>query len=185
METRKQKKSPVITPPRWKLFVAMTMLCFLFFESWSDSVVNPKSLSSLITTLVEMLLIISTVITSGIHYKFTNDRLVVCFLWIPIRHIRWQRISHALFAHAWADPKTRYQRIGNPGAVTGQIIYVSIDNCPRWYPILTMRGVHNLVHPFRAFTIWLPYDRKDYFIDAFKQHYPDLEMQPLDAWTRF
>jgi hypothetical protein len=185
LEIRKTVRASIITPPRWKLLISMAMLSLLLARSWVDTIMNPKSLESLAVAIIEVLLIVSTMIASGIHYKFTEDFLVVCFLWMPLRCVRWHRITHALFAHAWADPKTRYHRITNPGAVTGQIIYVTINGCPRWHPILTTRWWHSLLHPFRSFTIWLPYDRKEYFIEAFKKHYPDLEMQPLDDWKKF
>lgn len=185
MEIHKLSKSPAITPPRWQLLTVTVIICMLLVGHWVNTVVNPKSLMSLISVIIEAILVIGSMMASCIHYIFTEDGLAVCFLWIPLRRIRWRRITHALYAHAWADPKTRLERITNPGAVTGQIIYVTIDGCPRWHPILTMRWVHSMLHPFRAFTIWLPYSRKNYFIDAFKKHYPDLEMQPLDEWKRF
>ena len=185
MEIRKPARPSVITPPRWKPFAVAAILCLLFFDFWKRTAANPQSVGSVIEAVIEVLLIVGTLIGSGVHYRFTEDYMVVCFLWVPLRRIRWQRVTHALFAHAWADPQTKYQRITSPGVVTGQIIYVTIDRCLRWYPVLTTRWLHNLIHPFRAFTIWLPYNRKAFFVDAFQKHYPDLEMQPLDAWERF
>lgn len=176
---------PVITPPRWKIFAVMAAICLLCLRFWIDNIVYQGISWEWIATLITALFVVSKMITSGIHYKFTEDHLTVCFLWIPLRRIRWQRITNALFAHAWSDPKTKYQHIMNPGAVTGQIIYVTIDHCPEWYPVLSMRWTHNSIHPFRAFTVWLPYKQNEYYINAFKKHYPNLEMQPLDEWKYF
>ena len=181
----KRKLFHIVTPPRWKLLTGMALLFLLLAGSWIDAFMDPPNRMVFVIDIVEALFISGVMIASGIHYKFTEDSLVKCFLWIPLRRIRWNRITHALFAHAWADPKTRYQRITNPGAVTGQIIYVTIDGCPRWYPLLTQRWVHHLHHPFRSFTLWLPYSRKNFFVEAFQEHYPELEFQPLDDWKNF
>ena len=175
----KCKQPSVITPPRWKLLMLTSLFCVAFIYPWEGLEVSLKDLHSLGIVLIRAILI-AYLFISCIHYRFTEKYLVVCFLYIPLRRICWQRITHAQFVHAWRDPKTRYQLFINPRNVTGQIIYVTIDRCPRWYPRTTARGAHNILHPFRAFTIWLPYSRKRYFIDSFKQHHPELEIQPLD-----
>lgn len=184
MEIHDPKQAAVVVPPRWKLLVPMIAYCFLFRDLWKGISISIDDPATLFFPIYQSLIVMG-VFVFGVHYKFTEKYLVVCFLWIPLRRIRWGRINHALFVHAWRDPKTRYQRINGPGPSVGQIIYVTIDYCGQWEPLYTSRWKHNVTHMFHACTIWLPYDRKAFFIEAFKKHYADLEMQPLDEWKKY
>lgn len=193
MEIRKTRKYPVIVPPRWiKLLIALAYcIWWLWFWigqagwSWLWTDALREDFMYFIIFLAGLYLVVYSVLRFGVHYRFTEKYLLVCFIGIPVRWVKWSRITWAQYVHAWRDPKTKFQRFSSPGPVTGNIIYVTIDHCAPWHARYTPRWRHNLSHPFRAFTIWLPYDRKTYFIDAFKAHYPDLEIQPADAWKKF
>lgn len=174
METCNNNLPPVVTPPRWK-----GLIFWAFLSVVSGQMVNWEAFDiSTVICLPFLLISLTGTFASGIHYKFTQVGLLVCFLWIPLRRVGWDRITHALFAHKWEDAKPRYSRIANPGPVTGQIIYVTIDNCPRWNPNIS-RMRHNISNPFRAFTIWLPYQQKHYLIEMFAKYYPALERQKI------
>ena len=183
----------VTIPPRWIKLAIVLFICggwlWLWIGlpgwSWPWTGATDQDWESLVLFLGGTLLLFFYILCFGIHYRITEKYLWVCFACLPIRRIKWNRISGAQYVHAWRDPKMRYQRFSNPGPVTGSIIYVTIDRCTPWIIQYTPRWRHNVAHPFRAFTIWLPYDRKEYFIEAFKKHYPDLEMQPLDDWKKF
>ena len=173
MEICKFNQPSVVTPPRWKMLIFWVILSVVVAQLVGGGIHDTDDLISLVMLAV----CAAGVFVSGVHYKFAQAGFIVCFLWIPLRRIGWQRVTHALFAHAWKDTKPRYSRIANPGPVTGQILYVTIDHCPKWDP-KAMRQNHNLSHPFRAFTIWLPYQQKHYFVETFKKYYPALETQP-------
>ena len=119
-----------------------------------------------------------------VHYTFTEEFLVTNFLGIPFRGMRWENIGHAMYVHAWKDVLPKYSvvaggivpKIGND---YGQMIYVTLKGCPRLVPFYHIRLLHSMIHPFRTACIWLPESAKYHYIDAFRQFYPELEMQPV------
>lgn len=185
MDLRNAGCEIIVVPPRWKKLVFALLYAIMFVYLWNDFFVDFRHPSNLFC-LAGLLLSLYYVIAFGSHCMFTKKYLIICFLGLPVRAIAWSKINRALYVHIWIDPKNRIQRFSNPGpTVTGNIIYVTLKGCPKWHPRYTIRWRHNAAHPFRAFTIWLPYDRKAYFLDAFQKHYPDLERQPLEDWKKF
>lgn len=124
---------------------------------------------------------------SCVHYTFTKEYLISNFLGIPFRKIRWNNIGHAVYVHAWKDIVPRYSMVfggivPNLSNTYGQIIYVTLKGRARFIPSCHIRFFHNIIHPFHTACIWLPDASRYKYIDAFKECYPELELQPLDAW---
>ena len=109
-----------------------------------------------------------------VHYRICPQGLVVLILGLPVRTIAWSAIAHAEYIHTWLRPRNRLQ----DEVAHGQIIYITLSGCPVYYPALDMRWWHNLRHPFRAATIWLPAGNILLYTEAFRTYFPDFKVQP-------
>lgn len=171
------------------LFLSLALLCFLGKLFLQVVHIKPISLLHIVLGIYSLLSIISFM-RACVNYSFTNECLVARFLGIPFRFIPWENIGRAQYLHAWRDILPKYSVV--LGSVMpslsgsyGQMIYVTLKRCPAYVPEYHVRLIHNIIHPFRTACIWLPYKSKDFFIDSFKKCYPNLEIQPIDAWKRF
>lgn len=126
----------------------------------------------------------------SVSYSFTERYLIGKILGIPFRFIRWDSIQYANYYHVWKDVIPTYSVFIRGMAAKchtnyGNIIYVTMYGCPRYSPKYMVRLWHNLFHPLKTACIWLPYATRQKYIDAFRKHYPDIEIQALDEWIKF
>lgn len=137
--------------------------------------------------IIILILLLFAILRLGVSYSICDRYLETRFMGIPFRRFNWCQIESAMYIHAWKDIVPNYSifwggfipRIKDSH---GQIIYVTLRGCPKYVPERNLRLIHNLLHPFRTACIWLPEATKNQYLEAFKKHYPDLEMQPIDAW---
>ena len=185
MEFRNPYHSTIMIPPRWTKLAFSLLFCICLCSVWESCFVSYADPVNLLL-FAGLLVNVYYILAFGTHCMFAQKHLIVCFLGLPVRKIPWDRIQKALYVHAWRDPQPRYRHVpGQRLIVYGQIIYVTLDRCPQWFPRYTARWRHNIAHPIRALTIWLPYERKAYFTEEFQKRYPALEFQPLDDWKKF
>ena len=168
------------TPPRWRTFGLSTtyfLTCLITFVMIEDKI----STLGYVFIILFFIVLLFRSFCSGVNYTISDKSLTVNWLDIPLRNIPWNRIGHAIYLHAWIDPKSYFKR-HEYGPTYGQIIYISLHGCPRLHHKSQTRFWHNLLHPFHTACIWLPRDNKYEYIDLFKNYYPNLEIQPLDDW---
>lgn len=185
-----QQNRKMSVPPRWRLImntaVILGIFCFILFKSLA---LEPFPAFDVCVSVC-IAILISAFLRSGVHYAFQNDCLEVRFLGIPFWRIPWDKIGTAAYLHAWKDISIKHSAAmggvsATMGNTYGQIIYVTLKGCPKYHPRNEIRLFHNLLHPFRTACIWLPYATKHQYIEAFREYYPKLEMQPLDDWKKF
>lgn len=165
------------TPLRWKELwsaLALFLIIVLFFGVQASTNLDITA----ITILVAKFGI--DVLVMGIHYTMTSERLIVKWLNIPLRTIRWENISHAAYLHAWRDMMS-FGKWNMTGMAYGHIIYVTLKGCKSCYSPDRNRWWHKVSHPFHTVCIWLPRDTKYLYVDFFAECYPTLEIQPIDA----
>ena len=184
------KRRMLVVPLRWKLLSVLA--CFLAILLYISFKIADANRFTILHFMVYSYLAVavSAFLRVGVNYAFCNEYLEARLFGIPFWRIRWDRIRKATYLHAWKDIVPKYSAaMGGVVATIGnsyeQMIYVTLRGCPRYHPQYEIRLVHNLLHPFRTACIWLPYATKYQYIEAFKEHYPDLEMQPLDDWKKF
>ena len=177
----------IVTPIRWKNLAIVVLFLILFSYVLSGGK-NPKQFTGLhLYIYLNLAVLWISFLRIGVHYAFCTEHLEMRWFGIPIRKIRWNRVGKATYLHAWKDIILKHSTAaGGVIAVNGynyeQIIYVTLRGCPPYLPKHEIRLFHNLLHPFRTACIWLPYATKYQYIEAFRQCYPDLIMQPLDDW---
>lgn len=169
------------------LFMSL-FLCVTVKVFWGIIFIRPVSVLHFVIGAALVILCVGW-LRSCVHYTFTNEFLVSNFLGVPFRKIRWEKIGHAMYVHAWKDIVPKYSAVFGGvmpvmGNSYGQMIYVTLKGCPRFIPSYHIRLLHSIIHPLHTACIWLPDSAKYHYIDIFRQVYPDLEMQPIDAWKR-
>lgn len=176
-------KRKLTTQIRWGKFgcdAAVFLLLLICYAEMDIAQDNPGR----IVLLVILIGFFVSAMIPGIHYTITYEGIIVKWLNIPLRKIRWAQVEHAEYLHLWYDLRRFYTDLGK-GPKTGQLIYVTLKGCPRYFPMSQHRAVHNRLHPFRAMTIWLARDTKHIYIDFFKECYPNLKMQPVDNEKKY
>lgn len=174
-------KRILITPPRWRQLSgwgALLFLCFVLYTGIDAAPDNPGRIPLII--FLGYLLIMA--IVPGVHYAITKEGIIVMWINIPLRRIRWAQVGHAEYLHLWKGTRRFYTDLGR-GHRTGQMIYVTLKGCPQYLPKYQYREVHNWLHPFRAMSIWLPRETKYEYIDLFMEYYGELSIQPIDDWN--
>ena len=105
-----------------------------------------------------------------VHYSLSEKGITVRLLWIPIRRIKWDKLSHAEYIFKWATGSSY-------GNVRGQGIYVTLRGCPMFSPELDNPGLFTLKHPLGSFLIRFTPKHQKQYVDVFLHYYPDLDYQ--------
>ena len=180
------KVTKLVVPLRWSSIIntAPMLVLFSFILFKSASIVPLVAYTSFAYTCI--LILMSAFLRFGVHYALCSNHLEARLFGIPFWRIPWKQITNATYLHAWKDVTLKHSSAMGGMAITagntyGQIIYVTLKGCPKYHPKHEIRLFHNLLHPFRTACIWLPRETKYQYIDAFKEYYPGLEIQPLDV----
>lgn len=185
----KNQKRITVVPLRWKPIAGTA---FLFAVVWNLVIAIADYRTFSVTHyIVYVLFILSAfrLLRLGVQYAFCCDYLEARIFGIPFWRIPWDRIAAATYLHAWRDIQWKYSSafhgaVPKVGITYEQIIYVTLKGCPPYHPQHEIRLLHNLLHPLRTACIWLPYSSKYHYLDAFQACYPNLKIQPLEAWTQ-
>lgn len=171
-------KRILVTPCRWWQFggsATLFLLCLVIYAGIDAAPDNPGRIFLVVFLII---LLINTIIP-GVHYSITHEGIIVNWIGIPLRKIKWSQVGHAEYLHLWKDTRRFYTDLGR-GLKTGQMIYVTLTGCPQYLPEYEYRAVHNRLHPFRAMSIWLPRETWYEYMELFKEYYPELVIQPID-----
>lgn len=136
------------------------------------------------------------VVGGCMHCTILPNGLLVQFLWIPYRFIRWDNIGNAEYVTQWFRSRDsdsewdfRYSFGGirfrkwrsvwqgtGPAWVSGCGIFVTTANCPGYFSGVDSMLLFRLKHPVGAmFFRFLPLRRRLYR-ELFLRYYPELEL---------
>lgn len=168
-----KKQNSMIIPPYWvDLLVSILTLiagyAFRYLHQYFEINESARNLR-----LVEFIIGMGYLVffKSCVHYSFGNGGIVVRFLWIPIRLIKWDLIENAEYIYKW-NTGVKYF-----GDMDGQGIFVTLQGCSIFVPEVDGLNLFLLRHPFRSLFIrFTPRNQKAY-VAAFKAHCPQLEFQ--------
>lgn len=100
-------------------------------------------------------------------YVLSEKGILVLYMFIPIRRIRWHHISSAMYLHQWEGGK--YSKI------KGQSIIITLRNIgpvdPEAMPSVRLK------HPFGTEFIQFTKRNTDAYVKAFREYYPKLTFQ--------
>ena len=93
------------------------------------------------------------------------------FLWIPIRIIRWEKLSQAEYIYQWSASGKSYDKR------KGQGIFITLKGCPYFSPEIDALDMFLLKHPFRSLFIRFTPRNQQRYVSIFKRYYPELDFQ--------
>ena len=114
---------------------------------------------------------IYVLIQSAFHWSLHKKFIMVHFLWIPVRIIRWENISQAEYIYRWSASGKTYD------IMKGQGIFVSLKGCPSFSPEIDALNMFMLKHPFHTLFIRFTPRNQQRYVAIFKKYYPDLDFQ--------
>lgn len=133
---------------------------------------------------------------SCVHCTILPKGLLIRFLWIPFRFIRWENVGNAELLDRWfhGTHHGKYQlRLGNscvtmrrrfsykdgPAWYTGQGIFLTTKYCPGFFPEVESMFLYRLRHPVGAMFFRMMPIRMERYLRLFLRYYPEFDI-PLD-----
>lgn len=105
------------------------------------------------------------------HYSIHKFGILVHFMWIPVRIIKWEKVYAAEYIYEWhMDTKSRYQS-------KGQGIMVTLRGCPTYCAEIDSMLYFQWRHPWGAHFIRFSKRRRKRIAQVFQQYYPNLRFQ--------
>ena len=153
-------------PPYWVMFAlglgAILLTCYTKAEL-GETAGRTNRMARFLSFFV--------LIRSSVHWSIHKNYIMIHFLWIPIRIIRWENVFHAEYIYRWSASGKSYD------VMKGQGIFVTLNGCPNFCPEVDALGMFLLKHPFRAFFIQFTPRNQQRYVAIFKQYYPELDFQ--------
>lgn len=163
------RKSTII-PPYWVDYLIglffLSLGVALSYWAYIDNLKQRPIFNSYFIIGVSLLINIKTCV----HYSLDEKGIVVRFLWLPIRRVNWDMVSHAEYIYKWCTAS-------GSGSIHGQGIFVTLKGCPMYAPVLDHPGLFVLKHPLTSFFIRFTSSKQKYYVEVFGQYYPDLDFQ--------
>lgn len=166
-----ESKKYTTTPPSWVTLSLCAMLLIVFY--WMNGGEEGK-LSFPYT--VCMIIVFCLIVSSGKHYSFTSEHLIVKFFGIPVRRILWREVSSAVYVRTWRENGNFRYRTA-PGIMKGHLLIVSLGYCPPFNPEYSVRTTFAMQNPFGALFVELPEKTHKEYLSVFMMHFPDLKYQ--------
>ena len=168
----KSLKKSVCIPPYWVnivagigLLVLVYLVAFWVTEPGETFAWEDDRSARLVRFAGVYLLIISC-----FHWSIHKEYIMIHLLWIPIRIIRWEKLSQAEYIYKWSTD-------GRFGEMTGQGIVITLKGCPCFSPEIDGLNMFLLRHPFRSLFIRFTPRNQQRYVAIFKRYYPELEFQ--------
>lgn len=109
-------------------------------------------------------------IRNCVSYIVHPKGIIICWMLIPFRLIKWERVSTAEYLYQWHTWKIHQE-------TKGQGIFITLPQAPIFSPEIDELSKFILKHPFSScFIRFTPRNRKRY-VEVFRQYYPDLQFQ--------
>ncbi len=179
-----RKDKSVIIPPYWLLWVlgltALYVGLFVGEPYWEElSRWDTMSLHEKYTFRTRKFLVFCGAylpFTGSFHYSIHKKYIMVRFLCIPVRIIRWDKVSTAQYLYQWGSTN-KYAQWEKHGKSRGQGIFVTLKGCPPFVPELDGLDTFTLRHPIGSFFIrFTPRQQKKY-VKIFQSYFPELSFQ--------
>ena len=123
---------------------------------------------------------------SSVHCTILPKGLLVQFLWIPFRFIRWDKVGNAEYMTRWfhgngyrygkgyIGRKFIWKDSDKPAWIMGSGIFITTLGCPGFFAELDSMLLFRLKHPVGAmFFRFLPF-RCDGYVRLFQRYFPKL-----------
>ena len=121
---------------------------------------------------IENIIILGTIIVmeSSVSYVLSSKGILVFWLFIPIRLIRWHNVSSAMYLHHWTVWQS-YNKAKGSGIMINLSPSLSFD--PERDAVRKFTSKHPFKSMFVRFTKW----NRDTCVKAFREYYPELTFQ--------
>lgn len=168
--TSTNKRSVTIPPYIWNMLASILMILFAFFGYLIGEHLEIASGRYLrnITFIFRFGVLLLT--STCFHYKLSPKGITVCFLYIPVRRIGWNKISTAQFVCQWTGWNKNDIR-------KGQGIFITSPRCPIFCPEIEGLDWFRMRHPFSSVFIRFTKKNRDLYVKTFKHYYPDMLSQ--------
>lgn len=175
-------KKRISTSPNWGMMILFGALIAGLIYYYKDGVLHPEEYrdpTSLEEIVFYSVLGLYMMVTLAIHYTFSKKYLIVRFLGIPVRFIRWKSIYGAIYLHTWHENRQGQVRTWrSPTVAKGSAIFVSLGGCRQFNPEYDTRWRFQMASPLSTLFIRLPKKKAEAYIEVFRTFYPDLAIQP-------
>lgn len=113
---------------------------------------------------------------SSFHYSIHKNYIMVRFWFIPVRIIRWHKVSTAQYVYQWGNTD-KYAQMGKYGRINGQGIFVTLKGCPPFVPELDGLQMFTFRHPIGSFFIQFTPRQQKKYVKIFQSYFPELSFQ--------
>lgn len=170
MDEAVEKK--ITIPPYWvNITVALSFLILsVVLRNWGMSDGDTLSRRSEYGLSFLARVSILALLTGCLHWTICEKGIVVRFLWIPIRLIRWNNISTAEYVFEWFTGSS-YMKMD------GQGIFVTLHGCPCFSPEIDGLNMFLLKHPVGSLFIRFTPRKQKKYVALFQHYYPELDFQ--------
>lgn len=163
-------KKHVFTPPHWiNLAVGLFFLVAGLWAWSSPSTSRAVKYDGARDFLAPIGLAI--LLQGCFHYSIHKFGILVHFVWIPVRVIKWEKVSAAEYIYEW-----RYCPQYND-TNKGQGIMVTLMGCPTYCAELDVMYAFRWRHLWSAHFIRFSKRRRKRIAQVFQQYYPNLRFQ--------
>ena len=165
-------KRSVIIPPYWAkiIFGAIILAIPILLRIW---IRYPGTFSNWMENWQFRFLVIAgiyIIIEGCFHWSIHERFIMIHFLWIPVRIIRWKKVSTAEYIYSWSTG-------AKWGEMEGQGIFVTLEGCPFFSPEVDALNFFMMRHPFRTLFIRFTPRKQKRYVELFKRYYPTLDVQ--------
>ena len=105
------------------------------------------------------------------HYSIHKFGILVHFMWIPVRVIKWEKVFAAEYIHEWC------YRPKHNDTNKGHGIMVTLLGCPVYCAEIDVMYAFRWRHPWGAHFIRFSKRKRKRIVQVFQQYYPNLRFQ--------
>lgn len=165
-------KSRVIIPPYWPkiAFGIFVLILEILLEKWAADPGEPIVLMGTWQSRFLILASVYIIIEGCFHWSIHEKFIMVHFLWIPVRIIRWEKVFNAEYIYSWSTG-------AKWGTMEGQGIFITLEGCPLFSPEVDALNFFMMQHPFRTIFIRFTPRKQKRYVELFKRYYPTLDFQ--------
>ena len=115
-------------------------------------------------------------VRNSVHCSVRKKHLIIRFLGIPVRFIRWENISTVQYLYKWGNTK-REAKGSNWNKQTGQGLIITLKGCPPFIPASDGLETFNWRHPIGSVFIRFTSRQQKKYVKIFQSYFPELSFQ--------
>lgn len=168
-EAMKKRKT---IPPYWVDIVVALFFLMLSLFLWNWGISDGDTLSRRTEYGLRFLagLSILVLVKSCLHWTICEQGIIVRFLLIPIRLIRWDKITMAEYIYNWFTGSSSIK-------MDGQGIFITLVGCPLFSPEIDGLNMFLLKHPIGSLFIRFTPRKQIEYVELFQLYFPELDFQ--------